>query len=97
MEKRIVKNGETTVKNVKAAGTDETRLSGDKNGVWRREKDGVGEKREDVGGCCVVFVGEEREGGEEEGRVGAVLCVWEKRENTEKRCGGWRPLQIKKN
>ena len=47
-----MKNGETTIKNVKAVGTDETRLSGDgdKNGVWRRQKDGVGDKREDVGG-----------------------------------------------
>ena len=69
MEKRTVKNGETTVKNVKAAGTDEMWLSGDKNGVWRREKDGVGDKREDVGGCCVVGVGEEREEGEEVCRV----------------------------
>jgi len=89
MEKRTVKNGETTVKNVKAAGTDETRLSGDKNGVWRREKDGVGDKREDVGGCCVVCVGEEREGTRGRTWVGAVLCVWEKREKGEKREDVW--------
>ena len=80
-----MKNGETTVKNVKAAGTDETRLSGDKNGVWRREKDGVGEKREDVGGCCVVFVGEEREGGEEGGDVWVLCCVCGRRERTRRR------------